>query len=152
MELEDLCLLQGFAQEHSAQLLSELPTRWEKLGDLTLLPRTCMASPDWGSLGQLLWRAVAGALGVERLAMQAPVANTGHCSTIPSALAYISSVDLKLGLCGAACGCVFSILLSTTCGIVRFTCCCISTRVQCSKNLPGQLDANFTFYLKPCFY
>lgn len=79
---EGLCLLQGFAQQHAVQLLSELPNRWEKLGDLALLPRTCMASPDWGSLGQPLWRAVAVALGVERLAMQAPVANTGHCSSI----------------------------------------------------------------------
>ncbi|KAL0023672.1 hypothetical protein WJX77_012323 [Trebouxia sp. C0004] len=68
---------QGFAQDHSAQLLSELPTRWEKLGDLALLPRTCMASPDWSSLGQPLWRTLATALSVERLAMQAPVANTG---------------------------------------------------------------------------
>ncbi|DBA73560.1 TPA: hypothetical protein ACH3X2_009802 [Trebouxia sp. C0005] len=68
---------QGFAQQHAAQLLSELPTRWEKLGDLALLPRTCMASPDWGGLGQPLWRAVVIALGVERLAMQALVANTG---------------------------------------------------------------------------
>ncbi len=80
-----ICLFQGFVQEHSAQLLSELPTRWEKLGDLALLPRTCMASPDWDSLGQPLWRTVASALGVERLAMQAPVANTGHCSSIRSA-------------------------------------------------------------------
>lgn len=86
------CLLQGFARELSAQLLSELPTRWEKLGDLALLPRTCMASPDWAGLGQPLWRAVASALGVERLAMQAPVANTGHCSsTCFSHLACIST-------------------------------------------------------------
>lgn len=74
--------MQGFAQQHAAQLLSELPTRWEKLGDLALLPRTCMASPDWGGLGQPLWRAVVIALGVERLAMQALVANTGRCSSI----------------------------------------------------------------------
>lgn len=82
---------QGFAQQHAVQLLSELPTRWEKLGDLALLPRTCMASPDWGSLGQPLWRAVAVALGVERLAMQAPVANTGTRD---------SQARLLLGGCG----------------------------------------------------
>jgi len=96
------CLLQGFAQEHSAQLLSDLPTRWEKLGDLALLPRTCMASPDWGNLGQSLWRAVATALGIERLAMQASVANTGHCSSMClSHLACISSVHIKRDLCEA---------------------------------------------------
>ncbi len=60
------------------QLLAELPTRWEKLGNLALLPRTCMASPEWDTLGQPRWRAVADALGVKRLAMQAPVANTGE--------------------------------------------------------------------------
>ncbi len=49
-----------------------------------------MASPDWDSLGQPLWRTVASALGVERLAMQAPVANTGHCSSIRSALKLVA--------------------------------------------------------------
>lgn len=60
-----------------AQLLLELPSRWEKLGDLALLPRTSMASPEWGCLGQPLWKAIACALGVKRLAMQAPVADAG---------------------------------------------------------------------------
>lgn len=64
-------------QERIAQLLLELPGRWEKLGDLALLPRTSMASPEWGCLGQPLWEAVACALGVKRLAMQAPVADAG---------------------------------------------------------------------------
>lgn len=72
--------VQDFTDEHTAQMLSELPTRWEKLGDLALLPRTCLASPDWAHLGQPLWRAIADALGVARLAMQAPVANTGRQS------------------------------------------------------------------------
>ena len=63
-----------------SRLLSELPCKWEKLGDLAMLPRTCMASPDWDRMGQPLWRLVADALGVQRLAMQAPVANTGDIS------------------------------------------------------------------------
>ena len=70
-------MFQGLAQDSVLKLLSELPTKWEKLGNLALLPRTCMSSPDWGRLGQPVWRAVAAALDVERLAMQAPVANTG---------------------------------------------------------------------------
>lgn len=36
-----------------------------------------MTSPEWGRLAQPLWEAVANALGVKRLAMQAPVADTG---------------------------------------------------------------------------
>ncbi|GFR52771.1 hypothetical protein Agub_g15382, partial [Astrephomene gubernaculifera] len=76
-------------------LLSDLPARWERLGDLALLPAPALTHPGWraalaplaagGSSGGEqqeevllpLWRAVAGALGVERLARQAPVANTG---------------------------------------------------------------------------
>lgn len=72
---------QDMAQEGIAQLLLELPSRWEKLGDLALLPRTCMASPEWGRLGQPLWEAVACALGVKRLAMQAPVADAGEVAS-----------------------------------------------------------------------
>lgn len=68
---------QGLAKQRIAELVDELPSKWEKLGDLALLPRTCMASPEWGCLKQPLWRAVASALGLNRLAMQAPIANTG---------------------------------------------------------------------------
>ncbi|KAG2492262.1 hypothetical protein HYH03_009502 [Edaphochlamys debaryana] len=77
----------------SARLLASLPTRWERLGDLVLLPAGAFADPGWaqalggsteGAKGEgeeavlvPLWRAVAAALGAERLARQAPVANTG---------------------------------------------------------------------------
>lgn len=74
---EHLLMLQAVAQERIDELLLEVPSRWEKLGDLALLPRTSMTSPEWGSLPQALWKAVADALGVKRLAMQAPVADTG---------------------------------------------------------------------------
>ena len=52
--------------------------KWEKLGTLALLPHTCMTSPDWKGLVPGVWRLVAQALGVQRLARQAPVANTGR--------------------------------------------------------------------------
>lgn len=68
---------QHLTQEHIRQLLLELPSRWEKLGDLALLPRTSMTSLEWGCLAQPLWEAIANALGVRRLAMQAPVADAG---------------------------------------------------------------------------
>ena len=80
---------QDLAQERTAQLLLELPSRWEKLGDLALLPRTCMASPEWGCLGQPLWEAVACALGVNRLAMQAPVADAGEVAVLQNLLLYM---------------------------------------------------------------
>lgn len=70
-------LAQDLTQERIRQLLLELPSRWEKLGDLALLPRTSMTSAHWGCLAQPLWEAIANALGVRRLAMQAPVADAG---------------------------------------------------------------------------
>ncbi|GIM07394.1 hypothetical protein Vretimale_11539 [Volvox reticuliferus] len=71
-----------------SELLADLPSRWERLGDLVLLPAGSLAHPGWvtamaavaaGGADVLLplWRAVAEALGVKRLARQAAVANTG---------------------------------------------------------------------------
>ena len=71
-------MVQALPQERIHELLLELPSRWEKLGDLALLPRNFMTSHEWGALQQPPWKAIADALGVKRLAAQAPVANTGR--------------------------------------------------------------------------
>ena len=60
------------------ELLSELPTKWEKLGDLILLPETAFSSEKWTSIisqeNQLsLWKSVAEALKVERIGKQKQV-------------------------------------------------------------------------------
>ena len=60
------------------ELLSELPTKWEKLGDLILLPETAFSSEKWTSVisqeNQLsLWKSVAEALKVERIGKQKQV-------------------------------------------------------------------------------
>ncbi len=60
------------------ELLSELPTKWEKLGDLILLPETAFSSEQWTSIvsqeNQLsLWKCVAEALKVERIGKQRQV-------------------------------------------------------------------------------
>ncbi|MDE0954590.1 MAG: hypothetical protein OR994_07925 [Candidatus Poseidoniales archaeon] len=62
------------------ELLSELPTKWEKLGDLILLPETAFSSEKWISLisqeNQLsLWKYVAEALKVERIGKQKQVSD-----------------------------------------------------------------------------
>ena len=62
------------------ELLSELPTKWEKLGDLILLPETAFSSERWTSIisqdNQLsLWKCVAEALKVERIGKQRQVGN-----------------------------------------------------------------------------
>ncbi|KAG9454033.1 hypothetical protein H6P81_006937 [Aristolochia fimbriata] len=54
----------------SQQLLEQLPTRWERLGDITVLPATSFKDPIWESLGQELWMLVARSLGTQRLARQ----------------------------------------------------------------------------------
>lgn len=57
------------------ELLADLPTRWERLGDLALLPGAAMQDARWLLLYQPeeLWAVVAAALGVCRLARQAAV-------------------------------------------------------------------------------
>ena len=56
-------------------LLSEIPKKWEKLGDLILLPQTAFCSKIWISIisekNQLsLWNCIAEALKVERIGIQ----------------------------------------------------------------------------------
>ena len=56
-------------------LLSEIPKKWEKLGDLILLPQTAFCSNKWTSIiseeNQLsLWKCIAKALQVERIGIQ----------------------------------------------------------------------------------
>lgn len=52
-------------------LMKDVPSRWEILGDMALLPATAFASREWESLhGQNLWELVADSLKVRRLARQ----------------------------------------------------------------------------------
>jgi tRNA wybutosine-synthesizing protein 3 len=65
------------ASEHTA-LLEQLPLKWERLGELVLLPIGTCAGPEWEVVPQAeLWRAIAEALQTSKLARQAPVASTG---------------------------------------------------------------------------
>ena len=59
------------------ELMVEVPRKWERLGDLVLVPSDSFRAPEWAALGQALWTAVSAALSTDRLAQQAPVANTG---------------------------------------------------------------------------
>jgi tRNA wybutosine-synthesizing protein 3 len=44
--------------------------RWEALGDIIILPKTCFKDPLWESVSEELWPLVAKALGAQRLARQ----------------------------------------------------------------------------------
>ncbi|KAL4628383.1 hypothetical protein ACB092_05G234400 [Castanea dentata] len=61
----------------SEQLLEELPTRWERLGDIVVLPVTSFKDPIWDSIGAEVWPIVAKSLNANRLARQGRVAPTG---------------------------------------------------------------------------
>ncbi|GMP62237.1 hypothetical protein CsSME_00024415 [Camellia sinensis var. sinensis] len=52
------------------ELLDQLPTRWERLGDIIVLPMTSFKDPAWDSVGAELWPIVAKSLGAQRLARQ----------------------------------------------------------------------------------
>lgn len=60
------------------QLLQQLPMRWDKLGDIVVLPVTSFKDPVWESLGKELWPIVAKSLNAGRLARQGRVAPNGR--------------------------------------------------------------------------
>ncbi|CAI9087185.1 OLC1v1021196C3 [Oldenlandia corymbosa var. corymbosa] len=58
-------------------LLEELPSRWQRLGDIALLPVTSFKDPAWDVVAKDLWPVVAQSIGASRLARQGPIASTG---------------------------------------------------------------------------
>uniref|UniRef100_A0A7N0UT81 SAM-dependent methyltransferase TRM5/TYW2-type domain-containing protein n=2 Tax=Kalanchoe fedtschenkoi TaxID=63787 RepID=A0A7N0UT81_KALFE len=64
-------------QDMAEDLLEELPARWERLGDIVVLPESSFKNKMWDSLGNELWSTVAKSLGARRLARQGRVASTG---------------------------------------------------------------------------
>ncbi|ONM57722.1 tRNA wybutosine-synthesizing protein 2/3/4 [Zea mays] len=61
-----------------SQLLQQLPARWETLGDIVILPKTCFKNPLWESVSEELWPLVAKSLGAQRLARQEGAYATGY--------------------------------------------------------------------------
>ncbi|XP_020225983.1 tRNA wybutosine-synthesizing protein 2/3/4 [Cajanus cajan] len=59
------------------RLLEELPARWDRLGDIFILPSTSFKDSMWDSIVEELWPIVAKCLKAYRLARQGPVAATG---------------------------------------------------------------------------
>ena len=57
----------------NVNLAQEAPTRWEKLGDLVLLPANAFTASDFSAFGAELYACVARVLGASRVARQAPV-------------------------------------------------------------------------------
>ncbi|BDA41177.1 probable tRNA wybutosine-synthesizing protein 5 at C-terminar half [Coccomyxa sp. Obi] len=73
----DLLSAAGVSDAQAQQLMAEVPSKWERLGDLVLLPADSFRAAEWAAQGDALWTAVGAALKADGLARQAPVANTG---------------------------------------------------------------------------
>ncbi|XP_059144933.1 tRNA wybutosine-synthesizing protein 2 homolog [Physella acuta] len=65
----------------SEKLKDEVPHKWERHGNLVILPSTAFISNEWKVLGELLWEVVAKCLKCRRLARQSPVADNGFRSS-----------------------------------------------------------------------
>ncbi|KAF2304683.1 hypothetical protein GH714_037467 [Hevea brasiliensis] len=61
----------------SSELLEQLPTRWEQVGDIFVLPITSFKDPSWDLIGEELWPTIARSLNCQRLARKGRVAPTG---------------------------------------------------------------------------
>ncbi|KAE8659758.1 tRNA wybutosine-synthesizing protein 2/3/4 [Hibiscus syriacus] len=61
----------------SDELLEQLPNRWERLGDIIVLPISSFRDPVWDSIGEELWPIIAKSLNTHRLARQGRVAANG---------------------------------------------------------------------------
>ena len=69
LEVTNMLKTRGL-NEHLAQ---ETPARWEKLGDLVLIPAHAFAAAEFKQFEDELYAMVARVLGVSRIARQAPV-------------------------------------------------------------------------------
>ena len=75
-----------------------VPSKWERLGDLALLPHEWRTSEAWPAVrdhpeAASLWNAIAGALKVGALGIQAPVANDTFRSSQVEMLLGASTVE-----------------------------------------------------------
>ncbi|KAK6283553.1 hypothetical protein POUND7_002505 [Theobroma cacao] len=61
----------------SVKLLEQLPSRWERVGDIVVLPVSSFKDPVWDSIGEELWPIIARSLNTCRLARQGRVAPNG---------------------------------------------------------------------------
>ena len=74
--------VQAWAVSHGLEFNAEsfVPHKWERLGDLALLPHKFLTSKEWDLLRNhgdvnALWKAMAAALKVNALGVQAPIAD-----------------------------------------------------------------------------
>lgn len=62
------------------ELCQDLPSHWEKHGDLVLLSDQCFLSKEWIQIGDELWTVTAEALGAKRLAKKSVIRDNDYRS------------------------------------------------------------------------
>ena len=82
---EDMChnvkmFLSKHEYELTEELTKDLPTHWERHGDLVMVSDTCFLSETWRSLPRELWTVVAKSLQCVRLARKKIISTNGYRS------------------------------------------------------------------------
>ncbi|XP_045176424.2 tRNA wybutosine-synthesizing protein 2 homolog [Mercenaria mercenaria] len=71
---EDLkCLIDKHGYEWTEDVVKDIPSHWERHGDLVLIPSTAFTLPVWTGLGSEVWSTVLRCLSCNRLAKKCPV-------------------------------------------------------------------------------
>ncbi|XP_025849207.2 tRNA wybutosine-synthesizing protein 2 homolog [Vulpes vulpes] len=77
LRLEVSRWVEGRGVTWSADLEADLPRSWQRHGNLLLLSEDCFQAKQWESLEPELWKTVASALGVRRVAKRGRVSPDG---------------------------------------------------------------------------
>ncbi|XP_033751812.1 tRNA wybutosine-synthesizing protein 2 homolog isoform X2 [Pecten maximus] len=75
-----ICDLLGKDDVDFSTLLKDIPTHWERHGDLIVFPVNFFTQHAWQGLGARLWEAVATSLGCSRLAQKGTISSNGYRS------------------------------------------------------------------------
>jgi len=108
--LEALFLKQGL--ELTDALIREIPSHWERHGDLILLPEKCFVSEDWAQVGDDLWITTARVLGGKRLGKKSAIVDNDYRSPKVALLwgenGWVSHVDNGINYTYDVTRCMFS--------------------------------------------
>lgn len=94
------------------KLPADVPLKWEKHGDLVLLPATAFQNPIWSDFGDELWSVVSTALKADRVARKYRVKNddfrTPNVELLKGTNGWVIHVDNKIKYTYDVTKCMFS--------------------------------------------
>ena len=93
-----LPIFRQYTAHDVSDILSEIPTRWEKHGDLIMFPRATLRNEFWeDTCDEAFWELVADTLSVRRIAISSRVTNdtvrTPRVTLKTGADGWVSHVD-----------------------------------------------------------